>query len=503
MIFQQRDWAKRIGHFLAKKLQAEGCELAALTFKKTTHKFITGQDEVKYQFIENVDAIWEDPKKTLAGEEISLDQICDHLGLDSIWPLIYCDRWLAYSYGRKFYYSFRKNVPDEFMTTYIKAHYKVVRDLLEKFKPDLIIMAGYVYEGHILLGRLGEINNIPNIAIADAKVPGYNIFVHDYLVKKGSLTRRVKELNSGIAQSENFNKASNFIEEFRKEFKHPVYITESPKISWLKKIKSELAPYKHVYNWYTKKKLRVNNIESVGPTIDYRPPRIILRDFYCKKKYKRFADKYSYFPFDKVGKFVFFPLQFTPEASADLICPLFNNQIETARQIAMSLPSDYTLVVKEHPAMVGLRTPSYLEKVALTPNVKLVDYRIPTERILKKTDLVISAYSTTIFEAALYKKPAILLSDSGIFSLMPNVFKHSDMSSLSAKIKEVLDARLNIEEYEKKLTNYIAAVFDVGFNFNYGKAWEKGGEDLEIFWNLYKTEIKRVLNEEQEKKDTI
>jgi len=54
-------------------------------------------------------------------------------------------------------------------------------------------------------------------------------------------------------------------------------------------------------------------------------------------------------------------LQFQPEASIDVMAPFFSNQIETARQIAMSMPDDYVLVTKEHPAMVELRPPSYLE----------------------------------------------------------------------------------------------------------------------------------------------
>ena len=46
LIFQQRGWGMRVGHFLAQQLQAQGCNLAAITIKKTVNKFVTEQQEV-------------------------------------------------------------------------------------------------------------------------------------------------------------------------------------------------------------------------------------------------------------------------------------------------------------------------------------------------------------------------------------------------------------------------------------------------------------------------
>jgi len=176
------------------------------------------------------------------------------------------------------------------------------------------------------------------------------------------------------------------------------------------------------------------------------------------------------------------------------MAPYFNNQIETARQIALSLPDDYTLVAKEHPGMVGLRPPSYIEKVARTPNVKLIDYRISSEEVLKRADLIISPNSTTIAEAAFLIKPAIQLGNLGITLKLPNVFKHTDMTTLSDKIKEVLKINLNNEEYERKLENFVAAVYDTGFDFKYNTVWTKGkGDDMENLWQLYKGEIERNI----------
>jgi len=149
--------------------------------------------------------------------------------------------------------------------------------------------------------------------------------------------------------------------------------------------------------------------------------------------------------------------------------------------------------VKEHPGMVGLRPPSYIKKIDRTPNIKLIDYKITSEEVLKKTDLIISPSGTTIAEAAFFKKPVIQLGNLGTTLKLPNVFKYTDMTSLPKKIKEVLEVNLNTNDYERRLENYVAAVFDVTFNFNYIKAWEKGTGDLEKLWVFYRKEIENSL----------
>ena len=144
--------------------------------------------------------------------------------------------------------------------------------------------------------------------------------------------------------------------------------------------------------------------------------------------------------------------------------------------------------------MVGKRPPSYTEKLARTVNVKLIDYRIPSEEVLRKADLVISPGSTTLAEAALLKKPAIQLGDLGTTLLLPNVEKHTDISTLSRKITEVLNANAD-PDYEKKLQNYVASAYDTGFDVDYLGAWEQGKSELVgSLWQTYKKEIERVLS---------
>ncbi len=496
LIFQQRGWAINIGHFLAKKLQAEGCRLATLTFKNTTHEFVLKQTEVKYDYIVSNDEVVSDPKKYLGDDDYSLAEICEQLGVDTVWPIIMAVRNFSRSYKDKYYYGFKQNVADEVMVDYMKGVYKYIKIFFDQFRPDIIIAPNIISYPHIAIRHYAAKRGIKMVAVTDSKVRGYYIFSYSEFDDEGPFFDRVDELNAKKAETENLDRAKEYIKKFRQEFIQPDYAANpDKKIPLPLKIRRELSPYKQVLRWYIKGPSK-NYQASTGIVLDYKPPRYILRDHYAEKRYKKFMDHFNYYDLKKIKKYVYFPLQFQPEATIDVVAQFFNNQIETARQAAMSLPGDYTLVVKEHPAMVNLRPPSYIEKVARTPNVKLIDYRISSEEVIKGAEMIISPNSTSLVEAAFLKKPAIQLGNLGTTLKMPNVFKHTDLTTLSKKIKEVLKVDLDTPEYERRLENYVAAVYDTGFDFKYETVWEKGrGDDMDNLWRVYKREMKRLLLE--------
>lgn len=494
IIFQQRGWGLNVGHFLAKKLKGEGCVLATITSKKATHDFTINQTDVSYEKILNHDIILGDPKNFLGDDYYPLSEICQNLGVDSIWPLMWAVRQYTLSFRDKYYYGFKKNVSDEVMVDYIMAVYKCVKMFFEEFKPDIIIAPNFVGLYHIMFNLYGIKHGVPMITVTDSKIQGVYIFSHSYDDSRGSFFKRADELNNNLTiKSPNAERAKKYIEGFREKFKKPVYQKDPPKKNLLKIIRHAGAPYYHSLVWLIKRPK--NPWPVVGISSEWRPPRIILRDHYSDDRNRKFMNNFNYYPFEKVKKYVYFPLQYQPEASIDVAAPHFSNQIEVARQIAMSLPDDYTLVVKEHPAMVGHRPSSYIEKVARLVNVKFIDYRIPSEKVLRGADLVISPNSTTLAEAAFYYKPAIQLGNLGTTLKLPNVYKHTDFATLDKKIRELLRVNLKNNEYETKLKNYVTAAYDTGFDMDYLAMWEMGKQDqAEKLWTAYKKEIEYSLN---------
>jgi len=493
LIFQQRRWALRIGHFLAKKLSAEGARLAAIVMKKSIHDFVVKQQDVKYELIINQDEAMENPKKFLEGDDFSLAEICRDLGIDSIWPLIATERTHVKSYRDKAFYGFRKNVSDEEMADYAKAVYKYIKLIFENFQPDLIIVSGFVALPHIMLNLYAARRGVRVITVTDCKIKGLNIFTHDYNESTGPFYERVDELNNHGNNSANRDKAKAYIEEFRRNYRTADQVfVPGEKLSPWKRVRRELSPLRKIWQWYATP--QVNHFKNLGIQADWSPPRIILRDHFAGKRYRKFMEEFNYYPLEKLGKFVYFPLQMQPEATIEVMAPYFSNQIETARLVAQSLPDDHTLAVKEHPAMVGRRSSSYIEKIARTPNVKLIDYRVSPHLILQKASLVVSPSSTTIVEAAFYRVPAIQLGNLGTTLKLPNAFKHTDLTTLSRKIKELLETKFDGAAYEEKLLNFVTAAFDTGFEFNYWGVWERAETDeMTKLWQAWKKEIESCL----------
>lgn len=493
LILQQRTWGINIGHGLAKHLSAEGAKLFALTFKKTTHDFTVSQKDVAYRAVLSHDAIMENPAAVPGSQDISLTEICQALGVDSIWPLVAALRNHVRSYREKFYYSFKQNLPDEEIIAYIKAFYKTITTIFADFNPELIISPNFVSLPHIMLNLYARRRGVPMFGVTDSKVRGYNIFAYDFFESSGPFYDRIEALNSNAAQSENQGRALQYIADFRANFKRPEALERylAAQKSMKQRVKSVLAPWYRIAQWYYKRP--TDYLKNLGATIDYRPPRIILRDYWASRRYRRAAERFEYFPLDTIEKYCYFPLQYQPESSIDVMAPFFNNQIEVARLVAQSLPDDYTLVVKEHPAMVGYRSKNTYEKLARTVNVKLVDYRISGEKVLSRAALVISPSSTTVAEASFLGKSSIQLGNLGTTLKMPGVTKHTDFTTLATRIKEVLARPTDLAEHDRRLQNFVAAVFDTGFNINYQKHWDELQTDNDELWLTYRREIYSAL----------
>ncbi len=495
LIFQQRDWGVRIGHYLAQQMQKEGCALAALTFKKTTHAFTRAQNDVSYDLVINDDEVADDPKKYLAGDKYTLSDICRELGIDSVWPLIGTLRHYVRTYKDKYYYGFKQNMPDEEMEIYMLAVFKYVKEFFVKFRPDIVVAPLFGDLRHIFFNLYAQRAGIPMIAVTDTKIRDYNVFTRGYLNDKGLFFDRVDELNSRSSDSENRARARQYINEFRQNFIQPEYSEYHQREKTFDEMMREKVDLlRKIYARLRQSDPGEDSIR-LGITPGNRPARVIFRDYLTHARNQRFMNHYSYYPFGRLGNFMYFPLQVQPEATIDVMAPYFNNQIETIRQAAQSMPDDYTLVVKEHPDAVGRRDPSYIEKISRTPNVKLVDYRIPTHDVLVGADALIGTGSTTLAEAAFYSKPVIQLGELGTTLKLPNVFHHTDMTTLAKRIREVVKLDLRTPDYEFRLENYVAAVYDTGFNFNWVGTWFRDEKsDLAPLWRLFREEMERALS---------
>ena len=222
-------------------------------------------------------------------------------------------------------------------------------------------------------------------------------------------------------------------------------------------------------------------------------PFTFLRDIFYKHLYNYKSKTFIYDDLNNLKNFAFMPLLLQPEENIDLVSTRYNNQIETARQVAMSLPADMNLVVKDHPYMNEKRPTSYLEKIKFLLNVKLINSRIPNWRIFEKTKIVIAASGTSVFEASILNMPIIQLGDLGTIRMLPNVHHHADIKNLKQKIFDVLKKKINEKDSYKSMLEYVHAAFEKGLKYN---MWnDKIINDSKLkkqLFNSYCLEIERL-----------
>ena len=493
LVFMQRLWGIRIGHHIASRLYSKGARLSAIVEKKPTLEFVNDQTEVSYEYILSYEEIMNDPIRFVE-HEVSLDSICDDLGLDSIWPLATTENNLVRSYTGRYYYDNIQNKDDDYIASYVKAFYCQTRRLFDSFRPDVVISPNFVAPNHLIVEQMAKRHGIRMMAVTHTRVRGIYSFKYDHKHKDGPFVRRVKDLQNRKVNSTNVERALNYIETSRERHIPPLYQERM-------KATSQYDPFleaKRALGGAILYLIKggVNPMPNIGPTPDNRPLRYILRDLFAEWKNRIEIGALEYTPMDNLGRFAYFPLQVQPEAEIDTVATHFNNQFETVRLAAMSLPGDMTLAVKEHPGMVGKRGRLVYRRLAGTPNVKLVDHRVAPVELIRRCDLVIAAVGTSIVEAAFYRKPAIQFSDLGVTQLLPNVVRHTDFTTLSDRIREVLSSNPDPKAYEFHLTCFVAGAMDVGFAVDHDGLWVYGYKvDLDELYLQFEEEMLKCCEE--------
>lgn len=151
-----------------------------------------------------------------------------------------------------------------------------------------------------------------------------------------------------------------------------------------------------------------------------------------------------------------------PEVSLLCYSKPFLNQIEVIRQIALSLPIDYVLIVKEHPWSVGKRKLSYYRKILNIPRVYFVPHNYTSRNCLDISNLIITLSSSIGQEAVFLKKPVITFGKSNINILPKNiVMQVNNLTNLTFVINDILK---NYKFLKNEILSFIQANFDIGID---------------------------------------
>lgn len=136
-------------------------------------------------------------------------------------------------------------------------------------------------------------------------------------------------------------------------------------------------------------------------------------------------------------RIVYFTLQQEPESSTLVMAPYATNQVAQLRELALSLPADTQLVVKEHIWALYGRPPGFYEQIAAIPNVTLVHPSVSSLELIRRADLVCVITSSAGYEAAVLGKPVIHLGHYSTLLGLPHVW-HFESTRQFEKVRTIL-----------------------------------------------------------------
>jgi capsule polysaccharide modification protein KpsS len=222
------------------------------------------------------------------------------------------------------------------------------------------------------------------------------------------------------------------------------------------------------------------------------------------KRRKQFIDK-NFISKISDGKFILFPLQTDAEGALLLDAPLFTNQIEVIKQISKSMPIDYKLLVKEHPAAVtrSWKSIKTYKEIINTPRVIPVHPDVDISEVLKKSSLVITISSTVALDSLFYEVPSIIFSENTI-SMIPSIHRLKEIRNLSETISTMLKTNAEPKHLEKyiQFCEKISFPFEpLGFTQDINDYFHFSGKLIDV--EITEDKMKRFLEKEKIKLDLL
>ena len=155
-------------------------------------------------------------------------------------------------------------------------------------------------------------------------------------------------------------------------------------------------------------------------------------------------------------KYVFLPLHAEPEISLSVYARYHLDQVNFVQNIALSLPYNYKLIVKDHPRNKGRRPYSFFKRLSNIQSVTMMDYDADSRLIIDECDVVVMLSGFVGFEALLRNKPVVCFGASMVsnFSKYLPVFPINNFDILHRSFVEVCE---NEHDFSK-LPHYVAAI---------------------------------------------
>jgi len=196
-------------------------------------------------------------------------------------------------------------------------------------------------------------------------------------------------------------------------------------------------------------KERGNVYKSAG-TITIKKMLLLIPNLIKIKLKVGFLNLFSYKNMNPGEKYIYYPLHYTEDAQIRVKYPEAYNQYELIRNILKTLPSEYKLIVKEHPSYIGRYSLRELYSLSKHPKIVIVNPKISSKEIFPFSEYTLSINSTVGYEALFFKNIVFVLGEA-FYKNLPGVIKINSEKELFTIINNDLLIKKKIEERDKDL----------------------------------------------------
>ncbi len=173
----------------------------------------------------------------------------------------------------------------------------------------------------------------------------------------------------------------------------------------------------------------------------------VLRDKWWGLRTSRAARQFDIGELDELPKrFVYYPLQVTPEASINTPAPYYVDQMRAIDALRLAMPPDCALVIKEHWAGIGFRSFDFVRRLRRLPGLLVAKYTMNSREIILRASLTCAVTGTAAFEAFLLGRPALALGPGlSHWALGCGIANGSLREEIAARIDRPLPDQTTIE----------------------------------------------------------
>jgi hypothetical protein len=184
------------------------------------------------------------------------------------------------------------------------------------------------------------------------------------------------------------------------------------------------------------------------------------RDRWYELRRKRARQWYDLKTLDEApSKFIYYPLHYSPESSINTPAPYFIDQMRVIDAIRHAMPSDYTLIVKDHPAALLVRRKALMDRIRRSSGVRVIHSGVNGRELILRAALTISVTGTSTLEAFLLGKPSLTMGNMFASKYFGGV---TPLPELGMRIREVIDS----PPADESVINAVAEIMTISRPFS-------------------------------------